>query len=234
MSHVRSFSTSSLFSRKKKELQHNQFESYAPPACDSSVRVSSRPATSSSDSRRHSAPPVQLASQPARNKSFLSSFRRNSMLGSIYSNNSSVENIQSSRPPSIRSVSSFSRSIRNSRIISGSQEFSSTSAPIQQAPVPNQYRQRTMSRTSLSSFSVIHSDAGSVASATVPAPKFDLAKSTPQEMVPILTLLHAQKQRTYYEGYFMILNDLNSGMFCFFFFFFFYVINFSLLHKFVI
>lgn len=38
----------------------------------------------------------------------------------------------------------------------------------------------------------------------------DFPKDTPPEMVPILTLLHTQKNRVYKEGYLMILNDLNS------------------------
>lgn len=65
-------------------------------------------------------------------------------------------------------------------------------------------------RATSSSVSSGSADNASVSSGTVPTPKFELAKTIPQEMMPILTLLHAQKQRSYYEGYFMILNDLNS------------------------
>lgn len=73
---------------------------------------------------------------------------------------------------------------------------------------------------SASPVSNVASDDASVSSGTVPTPKFELAKTIPQEMMPILTLLHAQKQRNYYEGYFMILNDLNSGMLPIFHFFY--------------
>lgn len=38
----------------------------------------------------------------------------------------------------------------------------------------------------------------------------DFPKDTPPEMMPILTLLNAHKNREYNEGYLMILNDLNS------------------------
>lgn len=37
-----------------------------------------------------------------------------------------------------------------------------------------------------------------------------LSKDTPPEMVPILTLLNAHQTREYYDGYFMLLNDLNT------------------------
>lgn len=39
----------------------------------------------------------------------------------------------------------------------------------------------------------------------------ELDKDTPPEMIPILTLLAAQKERVYFEGYYMLLNDLNKG-----------------------
>jgi hypothetical protein len=39
----------------------------------------------------------------------------------------------------------------------------------------------------------------------------NLPKDTPPEMIPILTLLHAHQSRDYFDGYFMLLNDLNTG-----------------------
>lgn len=41
--------------------------------------------------------------------------------------------------------------------------------------------------------------------------KPELTKDTPPEMIPVLTLLTAQKTRDYKEGYFMILHDLGNG-----------------------
>lgn len=41
----------------------------------------------------------------------------------------------------------------------------------------------------------------------------EFPKETPPEMMPILTFLHSHQQRDYYQGYFMLLNDLNSGMY---------------------
>lgn len=44
----------------------------------------------------------------------------------------------------------------------------------------------------------------------------NLPKDTPPEMIPILTLLHAHQSRDYFDGYFMLLNDLNTGKcFCY-------------------
>lgn len=51
----------------------------------------------------------------------------------------------------------------------------------------------------------------------------EFPKETPPEMMPILTLLHSHQQRDYYQGYFMLLNDLNSGMYLL------HVINFRFL-----
>lgn len=56
----------------------------------------------------------------------------------------------------------------------------------------------------------------------------EFPKETPPEMMPILTLLHSHQQRDYYQGYFMLLNDLNSGMF-FYFTSLIFVFGFSLL-----
>lgn len=115
-------------------------------------------------------------------------------------------NSSNRKTPSIYSISSASRHLgdtfsrRNSRIRSSSQDTFSSETTTQ----PNRSFRLSMSRQRSSS------DV-SVGSGSVPDPAIDLAKNIPHEMMPILTLLHAQKQRTYYEGYFMILNDLNSG-----------------------
>lgn len=52
---------------------------------------------------------------------------------------------------------------------------------------------------------------GRVRSGSAASMGLELAKDTPPEMIPILTLLEAQKDRVYFEGYYMLLNDLNKG-----------------------
>ncbi|KAG5359830.1 CCR4-NOT transcriptional complex subunit [Yarrowia sp. C11] len=62
------------------------------------------------------------------------------------------------------------------------------------------------SRSSSPSSQRGHLRSGSTASAM----GLELDKDTPPEMIPILTLLAAQKERVYFEGYYMLLNDLNK------------------------
>ncbi|AOW07553.1 hypothetical protein LXG23DRAFT_56921 [Yarrowia lipolytica] len=51
---------------------------------------------------------------------------------------------------------------------------------------------------------------GRVRSGSAASLGLELDKDTPPEMIPILTLLAAQKERVYFEGYYMLLNDLNK------------------------
>lgn len=49
-------------------------------------------------------------------------------------------------------------------------------------------------------------------------PSMEFPKDTPLEMIPILTLLACQQKRVYYEGYFMLLADLNAGEYIIYYF----------------
>lgn len=85
------------------------------------------------------------------------------------------------------------------------QPFDHTKLPRSNSTATNNNMDITQRRTSFR--------ANSMSSEMSYAPPMDFPKETPPEMMPILTLLNAHENREYSEGYLMILNDLNSGMF---------------------